>query len=188
MGRRGDDFRYEEMPDEEMADECNRDIKTARRFISLFQDRFAKGGYDCILGSPDEEILLDISIPMLMEIRKRIDQRDDYYKYFHSEENDLSRTKEIALSAYWILKYKPLFLLDDVQKNLLFIKKACTVNEYFATYCIESYVQEVLNTKGYAFCFSDEEYDKMVYNFMHRDISKEAMICLVGAFLRDVEK
>ena len=50
------------------------------------------------------------SIQLISEIYKRIDQRADYYLYFHSDPEKpmkMSQAKEIALMAFWILKYKP---------------------------------------------------------------------------------
>ena len=195
MNTRGDDFRYEEMPSGIMIEAVKAFREAIKDFKIFFQNRFTKKGKkDCILETSDEEIqrntsvsiTLDVSDLMLMEIIRRIDQRADYYLYFHSD--SMSQTKEVALLAYWVLKYKPLSLWDDLQTNSLFLKKACTVNEYFVVYIIESYLSNDLDIAGEEFRFSEEEYDKMVYNFMHRDMSKEAMICLVGAFLRNIEK
>ena len=80
MNKRKDNFRYEEMPADEMSGMCNRIIRSVKEFKPFFQDRFAKVGDDCILETPNEKIQLAISIPKLMEICRRIDQRAFYYK------------------------------------------------------------------------------------------------------------
>jgi hypothetical protein len=130
------------------------------------------------------------SIPLVSEIYKRIDQRADYYLYFHSdpeEPMEMSQAKEIALMAFWILKYKPLSLPAN-KANSLFHRKNCTINEYFVAYCIASCAVELSPREDIIDYFSPPNNDVIVYNFMHRDISKEAMIFYVESLLNIVEK
>jgi len=99
----------------------------------------------------------------------------------------MSQAKEIALMAFWILKYKPLSLPGD-KANFLFLRKNCTINEYFVAYCVASCAMELSPRKDIADYFSPANNDILVYNFMHRDISKEAMIFYVESLLNIVEK
>jgi len=71
--------------------------------------------------------------------------------------------------------------------NRLFIQKNCTINEYFAAYILASYATEMSPRKDIYSYFSRKNIDVLVYSFMHRDISKEAMICYVDSLLNIVE-
>jgi hypothetical protein len=130
------------------------------------------------------------SIPLIYEIYERIDQRTHYYQYFHSSDSKnpmvMSQTKAVALMVFWVLKYKPLFL-DEYKANLLFNEKNCTINEYFAVYCIMAHTKKISRRPDIMDYFTPKNIDVLVYSFMHRDISKEAMICYVGSLLNHAE-
>jgi len=143
-------------------------------------DSFFKGAFEGI----------GYSIPLVYEIYRRIDQRADYYLYFHSDPDspmEMSQAKELALMAFWVLKYKPLSL-PAFKANNLFLDKNCTVNEYFAVYCIASYAKEISPRNDIMSYFSPQNINVLVYSFMHRDISKEAMICYVSSLLNVAEE
>lgn len=57
-----------------------------------------------------EKYNIQINYVLLLNVFVRIDERKDYFMYFHSEDDSMhmSLGKEIALEAYWISKYKPL--------------------------------------------------------------------------------
>jgi hypothetical protein len=94
----------------------------------------------------------------------------------------MSQSKEVALLVFWILKYKPLFL-PVFKANNLFTNKSCTVNEYFAVYCLFSHAKEESSRTDINSYFSPKNINNFVYSFMHRDISKEAMILFVDSLL-----
>jgi len=130
------------------------------------------------------------SIPLIYEIFRRIDQRADYYLYFHSDQKkpmEMSQPKELALMVFWILKYKPLSL-SVFKANHLFLQKNCTINEYFAVYCLFSYAKEESPRPDIDSYFSPKNINNLVYSFMHRDISKEAMILFVDSIFNLAEK
>jgi hypothetical protein len=129
------------------------------------------------------------SIPLVYEIFKRIDQRADYYLYFHSDPKKtmkMSQAKELALMVFWVLKYKPLSLPTN-KANDLFIEKNGTINEYFAIYCLATYAKEMSPRGDIISYFCQKNIDVLVYSFMHRDISKEAMICYVASLMNVAE-
>jgi len=167
-------FLYEEMSDEEMLQNHKQFKRLLANFNSLFKGFFDRCTY---------------SIPLIYEIYKRIDQRADYYLYFHSDPErpmKMSQTKEIALMVFWVLKYKPLSLPAD-KANKLFHQKNCTINEYFAVYILFIYATEKSPRTDISSYFSKKNIDNIVYNFMHRDISKEAMIFYVNSLLNIAE-
>jgi hypothetical protein len=127
------------------------------------------------------------STPLVSDIFKRIDQRGDYYAYFHTkregaEQMMMAETKHVALMAYWVIKYKPLSLPRSIADDL-YQMKCCTLNEYFAAFCIFSLAKTVPRLKDVNAYFSPKNLDGIVYTFMHRDISKEAMILYVESLV-----
>jgi hypothetical protein len=167
-------FLYEELSDVEMLQSLNQFKELLINFDSHFKGFFDDYTY---------------SIPLIYEIYRRIDQRADYYLYFHSDPKGpmkMSQTKEIALMVFWVLKYKPLSLPAH-KADCLFIQKNCTINEYFAAYILFSYATKMSSRKDVEDYFCRKNNDILVYNFMHRDISKEAMIFYVDSLLNIVE-
>ncbi len=129
--------------------------------------------------------------PLIIDIHKRIDQRRDYYHYFHSESGavtEMSQTKEMALICYWITKYKPLFQEKEAMEDY-YSQNHCTINEMFALFMIKSYVLGVYEGKEgekLSFFNPDNNY-VIIYNFMHRDMSKESFILYVTSLLNALE-
>ena len=92
----------------------------------------------------------DISVndALLLKTVIRVDQRSDYFTYFHSEVDEygnvivdkMSQYKQIALLCFWIIKYKPLRINDTVKELGYYDKNHCTVNEAFAAYIFISQI------------------------------------------------
>jgi len=127
------------------------------------------------------------STPLVSDIFKRIHQRSDYYTYFHTKPNGgqpmvMAETKHTALMAYWVIKYKPLSL-PLVFADDLYQTKCCTINEYFAAFCIFSLAKKYPRVGDVNTYFSPDNLNGIVYAFMHRDISKEAMILYVESLV-----
>ena len=132
---------------------------------------------------------IECALPLVTLIYKRINQREDYYLYFHSKPNDpmiMSQSKHTALLVFWILKYKPLSMPnmnDDIYR-----KYGTSINELFAIYIIQALSVEVSPRKDIYNYFSAETLENMAYNFMHRDLSKEAIIVYMNSLLNRAEK
>lgn len=138
-----------------------------------------------------EKSTIFFNTPLLIEIHTRIDQRYDYYRYYHSEGGKptlMSQAKEMALLCYWVTKYKPLFQEKSSMESY-YARNFCTINEMFALFIIKSFVLEVCNGKEEALLsfFSPDNNYVMVYNFMHRDMSKESFILFVTSLLDALE-
>lgn len=123
---------------------------------------------------------------ILMKIVVRIDQRSDYFMYFHStvdssgnvDIDEMSQYKQIALLCFWILKYKPLRIADCKRDFEYYIQNGCTINETFAAYIFISQINssKLLNKKQKKYYMSKAYVSDLFYKFMQHDISKEAMI------------
>lgn len=123
---------------------------------------------------------------LLMKIIVRVDQRSDYFTYFHSTIDDkgqvtvdeMSQYKRIALLCFWLIKYKPFRIRDEKLDFSYYCQNHCTLNETFATYIFISQINSSkMLTKQQKKYYKSPGYVKdLFYKFMHHDISKEAMI------------
>ena len=122
---------------------------------------------------------------LLLKIAIRIDQRSDYFMYFHStvDENgkvnldEMSQYKQIALLCFWIIKYKPLRIVSKQRDLIYYSKNHCTINETFAAYVFVSQIHaSSIVKKQKKYYMSSAYLEDLFYKFMHHDISKEAMI------------
>ena len=167
---------YKEMAPERMRHFLNMEFKP---LLDNFREFFTK--------HTDVGESIGYSTPLVSDIYKRIDQRSDYYTYFHTKQDGaeqmmMAETKHVALMAYWVIKYKPL-LLPLQRADDLYQQKCCTINEYFAAFCILSLAKTNPRLKDVKAYFSPKNLDGIVYTFMHRDISKEAMILYVESLV-----
>ena len=166
------DFRYELPPDEEL-------IAQKHQFEDNINQVIKK------LNIPEYQV--DLNYPLLGSIIVRVDERKDYYKYFHSSEDQImriSRGKEVALAAYWIVKYKPLRIRGIEAEERFYREFKCSFNEVFAAMLIISFVEEVSDC--YDGFFTDGKISTLIYDLYNRDISKEAMIMYVESFVKEV--
>ncbi len=113
---------------------------------------------------------------VIFSISSKVDQRRDYFKYFH--QLDMSEYKETALIAFWVIKLQPLQMRHGEDHKAL-----SSINEKLALYFILSILRGILQRKGEPTTVLDSlplPYVKeLVYSFRYRDLSKEALILLV---------
>lgn len=131
-----------------------------------------------------EKYIIQINYVLLLNIFVRIDERKDYFMYFHSEDDSMhmSLGKEIALEAYWISKYKPL-RITEIDNEVEFTKKyKVTINDVIAAMLIVGFLID--NDKKLDGYFTAKKISTLVYDIFNRDISKEAMIMYVESFLK----
>lgn len=133
-----------------------------------------------------DDLDIEINYLVLLFIFVRVDERSDYYLYYHSTEDHrmkMSIHKEMALIAYWILKYKPFRLKNINDEEDFYEKYKCSVNDLIATLLVIGYILK--NTDGKVKDFSSQKIETLVYDFAHRDISKEAMIMYIESFVKN---
>ena len=173
---REEDFNY--IPPYE--DEVKLFLKKFDDYLSLFAER---------IGVKKDTIFFNV--PLIIDIYTRIDQRHDYYRFYHSDIGEItlmSQAKEMALLCYWLTKYKPLFQEKAVMEDY-YSKNFCTINEMFAVFMIKSFVLALHNGDEEAMLsfFNPNNNYVMIYNFMHRDMSKESFILYVTSVLGALE-
>lgn len=126
---------------------------------------------------------IEINYLMLCNIFIRIDERDDYFLYYHSKEEimHMSCDKEIALLAFWIVKYKPFRIKTITEEERFYREYKCTINEMLAALLMVFYIcDKVPSQKAY---FTVKKINTLVYDLTNRDVSKEAMIMYVESFI-----
>ena len=110
--------------------------------------------------------------PALSEIIVRIDKRKDYFNIFH-EHTEMNETKEMALLAYWIIKFRPFSSKTELDR------KYDHLNEVFAIYVLLSAIKEEADRDpDKSFFLSADYLRKLSYGFRYWDISKEAMMLI----------
>lgn len=125
-----------------------------------------------------------INYPMLYRITERIEQRRDYYLYFHSNDTytmQMSQAKETALFCYWFVKYKPLSFNSAKEELQFFEDNSYTLNESYVAYLLTSFIVGLdVDNRKY---FDDEAVATLTYSLTNREISKEALILYVESFI-----
>ena len=155
------DFMYDHVPPELV-------LEFRREFYDLLDD-FAL--------TINMNAKIEVNEPILSYICTRVDQRKDYYLYYHSTPKKIMRIaheKEMGLWAYWVSKYKPLRFVDKVDDQRFFTQNGCTVSDAFAAYIVISIVCDSNNQR--ASYFTKKRVSDLYYDFSNRDFSKEAMI------------
>jgi hypothetical protein len=109
----------------------------------------------------------------LLDLIIRVDKREAYFYCFHDIE--ISERKKAALYAYWILKFRPIKIIDFRYINT---EKANTVNEAFAIYMICS-ILKFSKKLPYNKVKKDTYYKKLMYAFRFRNISMDSMLLIV---------
>jgi len=132
-----------------------------------------------------DNIQTDASI--IDEISKRVHQRRNYYLFFHGK--NLIQSRQAAIKAYWILKYRPIRLFPQTTWN-----KAFNINVYFAFFILfvqaigEYFVNCPKEIQGIVANRILNEYeDEYIRAFSEYDISKEAMM-LISDSLKSIVK
>lgn len=125
--------------------------------------------------------VLQVNLPIIARICERVDQRKDYYMYYHSTPDKIMRMsheKELALWSYWVCKYKPIRFEDSRDDEHFFNDNGCTISDAFATYIIISAVCGKKKKK--AKYFTEDVVENLYYDLANRDFSKEAIISKVN--------
>lgn len=155
------DFIYEHVPADQV-------IIFREEFYALLED-FAL--------TINMDARIEVNQPILSYICTRVDQRKDYYVYYHSTPEKImhiAHEKEMGLWAYWISKYKPIRFASKVDDQRFFVQNGCTVSDAFAAYIVISIVCNSNNER--AEYFTPKRVLDLYYDFSNRDFSKEAMI------------
>jgi hypothetical protein len=125
-----------------------------------------------VLGYPPD-IKYFVSEVALIDMIIRVDKRKAYYYFFHGM--SINEQKTIGLFAYWLLKFRPICIIDERYKNNV---DTCFVNEDFAIDVICSTLSYTSNIDP-----NDDKVklymDKLRYSFRFRNFSIDSLVVLV---------
>ena len=91
--------------------------------VLLFREQFFELLNDFAL-TIDMSAQIEVIESLIGYICKRVDQRKDYYLYYHSSKDNImhmSHEKEMGLWAYWVSKYKPIRFSKKADDQMFFI-------------------------------------------------------------------
>lgn len=163
-----EEFRYNQL-----------DIGEIQKFYHKFIDLLNDFAY-----TVKEIGVLEVNLPLIARISVRVDQRKDYYMYYHSTPDKIMRMsheKELALWSYWVCKYKPIRFKNSRNDEHFFNDNGCTISDAFAAYIIISAVCGKKKKK--AKYFTEDVVKNLYYELANRDLSKEAIISKVNDLL-----
>ena len=114
----------------------------------------------------------------------RVDKRINYFRYFH-EGMEINECKKAALFAYWIIKLRPIKIIDSELKNN--VERSANVNERVAVHhllCALVAVGQVKLWDGHEGVKLDEKnkfLKELHYSFRFRNFTIDSMIVLADA-------
>lgn len=133
--------------------------------------------------------MIDLEIMLLQEAVIRIDKRRVYFSIFH-DETIISETKEAALWAYWIVKFKPISIKNDEICKMTPEQRARLVhiNEKFAAYLIFCAVSGDAKLHGESFNVAEGYDEKLVYALKYWNLNKSAFLMIIESLCARISK
>ncbi|GHS93790.1 hypothetical protein FACS1894139_16750 [Planctomycetales bacterium] len=122
-----------------------------------------------------DDLKFDISLLDLIDIVVRVDQRVDYFKFFH-QEMKVNEAKRFGLFVYWIVRLRPIRIVDDRYR---IYPNSSRVNERFALHFLTAGLrklerhQSLVNDK----CLQG----MLLHSLRYRSITLDAMMVLADS-------
>ena len=124
----------------------------------------------------------------------RVDKRLSYFRIFHDME--INECKKAALFAYWIIKFRPIKIIDDEHINMLGFNNQ--VNELFAIHHLISILSGIGRIKpwdgseGVNINMQNSYLQDLCYSFRFRNFTIDSIIVLADSIttntLKEIEQ
>jgi hypothetical protein len=126
-----------------------------------------------------KDLKLDIDVRAIVEVVTRIDKRTAYYNYFHNG-TKIHESKRLGALIYWILKFKPLRVIDERFKNgdISKLEEAFRLNESFVLSIIYSTLLNEGKIKTTP-AKNSELHKSLLYTLKYREVSQDAIMALI---------
>lgn len=122
--------------------------------------------------SPED---VGIQRALLPYVIVRVDKRKKYFLTFH-EGTKINEIKQAALTAYWILKFRPFMVCS---RDPIRVRDSVRINEGFALFYILSACTQCAKKKGIVPTEpTGRLVDEIMYGLTYWDLSKEAIILI----------
>lgn len=155
-----DDVKYVSLTKEELRIEWEKHKRIIEGFLR-------QNKYEINKFYIDEEAVLSVI--------SKVDQRRDYFHFFHQLE--MSEIKEAALICFWYVKLQPICLRSDQNSRIY-----DSINEKLAVYYMLSTFRALLKenklSQNRLDTLPKKYINELIYTLTYRDISKEALILL----------
>lgn len=153
-------YTYKQLENQEMKKLFNDLIQLLKDFANANSIDFAKINYN---------------YKLVNQINIRVDKRKDYFIIYH-DETYINEAREAALLAYWVVKFKPFYIISDdaIDYNI-------NINCAFAAYIIFSAVSEYIDRdskKTQKLNITEAYRDKFLYALKYWDLSKESLMLI----------
>ena len=126
----------------------------------------------------------------IIDIITRTDKRLHYFHVFH--DMDVNECKKAALFAYWIVKFRPIKIINDKYKNKIGYNNE--INELFAIHILISIlagigrIEQFDGTSGIDITMDNPYIKKLCYSFRFRNFTIDSMIVLADTITTDAFK
>jgi hypothetical protein len=169
------EYQYQRLPNNDIID-----------ILRSFQDEIAYF-IRYVQGYPDE-VRYEVCGLDIIDAIIRVDKRRFYFDVFHGMA--INDCKKAALFAYWIVKFRPIKIIDDRHRNGPGYNDR--VNELFAIHyllsilCAEKRVLLWDGSKGVDISLEHSYIKKLWYSFRFRNLTIDSMIVLADTINTEV--
>jgi hypothetical protein len=112
---------------------------------------------------------------VIFDIIERVEKRRVYFHVFH--DIIMSEQNEISHYCFWILKLAPLVNKKNPDQH---------INARLAIFLFLNMLKKVGNARGRPVSFNKKFVQNLMYAFVYRDLSKEAIMAIADALLTGV--
>lgn len=165
-GIRNSELKYSDIPDGEL-------LSFYDHFENLFVEFLEELKYP-------SDTKYSIDSYALIDAIVRVDKRKAYFWCFHNME--INERKEVALYAYWFLKFKPFSICDNRFADR---KQTSYINELFAIYLISSILlfdEDEFAEIGVSNSKDKFTYlDKLLYSLRYRCFTIDSFMILIDS-------
>jgi len=156
MPERNTTARYEQMSVDELSLQLDLLAKMLKTFLLM-------AGYP-------SDVKYNVDVRAIVEIITRVDKRTAYYSFFH-DGNQIHEMKRVGIFVYWLLKLKPITIIDEKQRAFDF-------NENFALSLIYSGLMKL--GKMQTVPAKDSAIHKyLLYALKYRELPQDSVMTLV---------
>jgi hypothetical protein len=117
----------------------------------------------------------------MITICEKVWQRHVYFEVFHNP-NGVDELKETSLFCFWILKLHPFYW--EKEKDMMNYR----LNSIIAFLVFSNGLNLYAKEKGWKVNNDSEIYNDIVYSFMYKDLSKEAIMDMARCLIIREEK
>jgi hypothetical protein len=110
----------------------------------------------------------------------RVDKRQFYFSVFHGM--NINDRKKAALFAYWLVKFRPIKIVDDQHRNKIdyndHVNELFAIHYLFSVLCTEGNIHTWDGSKGVKITLEHPYVTKLWYSLRFRNLTIDSMVVL----------